>query len=79
MLSKYIIIVIDFLDKCVKIVGTQEVLKNINSYLCNMWPTGKNPILYDCDKKIIWTYHPNYLNRSHLKEESLNKIKKIVR
>ena len=57
----------------------QEVLKNINSDLCNMWPTGKNPILYDCDKKIIWTYHPNYLNRSHLKEESLNKIKKIVR
>ena len=39
-----------------------------------MWLTGKNPILYDCDKKIIWTYHPNYLNRSHLKEESLNKM-----
>ncbi len=57
---------------------TTELLKNFNSDLVGNWPTKSNPVLFDDSKGIIWTYHPNYLNKSHLKDEVIGKIRKKI-
>lgn len=57
---------------------TKELLTRFDSDLVGNWPTKSNPVLIDDNKGIIWTYHPNYLNKSHLKNEVIEKIKKKV-
>lgn len=49
-------------------------LTEINSKIDN-YPTISNPLIFDKEKDIFWTYHPNYLNRSHLKQKVLDTIK----
>ena len=53
---------------------TNEVLKNLGSDLVDNRPTVQNPVLIDSNKGVIWTYHPNYLNKSHLKDEVIQKV-----
>ena len=55
---------------------TNDLLKDLNSSLIGKWPTKEEPVLFDDQKNIIWTYHPNYLNKSHLKNDTIYKIKK---
>lgn len=57
---------------------TIEFLKNIKSNLINDWPNKNTPLLIDYSKNIMWTYHPNYLNRSGLKNDVIKKVKKII-
>jgi len=57
---------------------TNEVLKNLGSDLVDNRPTVQNPVLIDSNKGVIWTYHPNYLNKSHLKDEVIQKVKKKI-
>lgn len=39
------------------------------------YPTKNNPLIMDDSKKIIWTYHPNYLWRSKKYNDVVNEIK----
>lgn len=55
---------------------TNNLLKDFDSSLIDKWPTKEKPVLFDDKNKIIWTYHPNYLNKSHLKNDTICKIKK---
>ena len=52
----------------------KSFLEAINSKIDN-YPTITNPVINNKEKNIFWTYHPNYLNRAHLKEKVLNIIK----
>ena len=52
----------------------KEFLNTINSKI-DTYPKNDNPVILDSDKNIFWTYHPNYLNRSHLKQMVLKNIK----
>lgn len=52
----------------------KSFLTEINAKIDN-YPTISNPLIFDKEKDIFWTYHPNYLNRSHLKQKVLNTIK----
>lgn len=40
------------------------------------YPTIYNPLITDKENNIHWTYHPNYLNRVHLKQKVLDGITK---
>ncbi len=57
---------------------TTELLETFDSSLAGDYPTKSNPVLIDDQKGIIWTYHPNYLNKSHLKDDVIGKIKKKI-
>jgi len=52
----------------------KSFLEAINSKIDN-YPTITNPVINNKEKNIFWTYHPNYLNRAHLKEKVLIIIK----
>lgn len=54
---------------------TIEFLKLIKSDLINSYPTLSNPLLVDEDKKIFWTYHPNYQNKKNIKIKIIDEIR----
>lgn len=58
---------------------TIEFLKNVKSNLIAYWPTKDKPLLIDDSKNIIWTYHPNYQNRSGLKKQIISKIQNKIK
>ncbi|MBE6153042.1 MAG: hypothetical protein E7166_02275 [Firmicutes bacterium] len=53
----------------------KEFLNIINSKI-ESYPKISNPVVYNKEENIFWTYHPNYLNMKHLKTKLLSKIKK---
>lgn len=53
-----------------------KYLKEMKSKLINEYPTVDNPIIND--EKIIWTYHPTFQNRSHLRDKVLEKTRNLV-
>jgi len=55
---------------------TIEFLKKIKSKLVDTYPNKNEPILVD--KNIIWTYHPKYQNILKVKNDNIEKIKKII-
>lgn len=52
----------------------KEFLNTINSKI-DTYPKISDPVTLDSDKNIFWTYHPNYLNRVHLKQKVVQNIK----
>lgn len=53
-----------------------EFNKAINSNIVDNYPTVRNPIVYDENKGIYYTYHPKYLSLSKKTEYTKNIIKK---
>lgn len=58
---------------------TIKFLRELKSNLINDYPTKSNPMLIDEENNLIWTYHPNYLNRQHLNNEIVDKIKNKIK
>lgn len=58
---------------------TIEFLKNIKSDIVNYYPTKETPVIADDSKNILWTYHPNYQNRSGLKKQIITDIQKRIK
>lgn len=58
---------------------THQFLKELKSKLQNYYPKIDNPMLVDEDKKIIWTYHPNYQKRKNLHKEIIPNISNIIK
>lgn len=58
---------------------TYKFLKEIKSRLQDYYPKLDNPMLVDDDKKIIWTYHPNYQKRKSLHKEIIPNIRNIIK
>lgn len=58
---------------------TISFLKEIKSKLQDTYPKLENPMLVDEDKKIIWTYHPNYQKRKSLHKEIIPNIYNIIK
>lgn len=53
-----------------------EYLKEMKSTLINEYPTIENLVVND--EKIIWTYHPTFQNRSHLRDKVLEKTRNLI-
>lgn len=51
-------------------------LKEFRSALVNKYPSINEPIV--SDEKNIWTYHPTYQHRKHLKIKILDKTREII-
>ena len=58
---------------------TIKFLKEVKSKLQDYYPKISNPMLVDEDKKIIWTYHPNYQKRKSLHHEIISNIRNIIK
>lgn len=58
---------------------TYKFLKEIKSKLQDYYPKLDNPMLVDEDKKIIWTYHPNFQKRKSLHREIIPNIRNIIK
>lgn len=58
---------------------TIKFLKEIKSKLQDNYPKLDKPLLVDDDKKIIWTYHPNYQKRKSLHKEIIPNIRNIIK
>lgn len=71
----FIIIVVGPSDPYYTVIN--GVLKNVNINI-DGYPTSKKPLLISEDKRVFWTYHPNYLNRISSKKEILETIKTEV-
>lgn len=60
-------------------VVVDSFLKYKDSNLLGKYPSIDSPVIYDDKKNIIWTYHPEYLRRKDLYEETKEKVKKIIK
>lgn len=58
---------------------TINFLKEVKSSLQDYYPKINSPMLVDEDKKIIWTYHPNYQKRKSLHHEIIPNIRNIIK
>lgn len=58
---------------------TYNFLKEIKSKLQDYYPKLDNPMLIDEDKKVIWTYHPNFQKRKNLHKEIISNISNIIK
>ena len=58
---------------------TYNFLKAIKSKLQDYYPKLDNPMLIDEDKKVIWTYHPNFQKRKNLHKEIISNISNIIK
>ena len=58
---------------------TYNFLKEVKSKLQDYYPKLDNPMQVDEDKKIIWTYHPNFQKRKSLHKETIPNIRNIIK
>lgn len=58
---------------------TIKFLKEIKSKIQDYYPKIGAPMLVDEDKKVIWTYHPNYQKRKSLHKEIIPNIRNIIK
>lgn len=58
---------------------TIKFLKEIKSGLQASYPKLNNPMLIDENRKIIWTYHPNYQKRKSLHHEIIPNMRNIIK
>lgn len=43
------------------------------------WPTLSSPVIYSDNKKLFYTYHPNYLRRSGKTQEVSSSLKEFIK
>lgn len=68
-------------DKVIIVAGPKDpyyqIIINFFSKIdvaTNMYPTINNPLI-KVDNNIYWTYHPNFLNKKHLKTKIIEQLK----
>ena len=60
-------------------VVVDSFLEYKDSSLLGRYPSKSSPVIYDDKNNIIWTYHPGYLRRKNLYEETKEKIKILIK
>ena len=84
----YLLNVIDYLgiEKIVSVVGPSNpcydtLLKLMGElgWEVQGWPTLSSPVIYSDNKKIFYTYHPNYLRRSGKTQEVSSSLKEFIK
>lgn len=84
----YLLNIIDYLgiEKVVSVVGPSNpyydtLLKLMGELGWNLqgWPTLSSPVIYSDNKKLFYTYHPNYLRRSGKTQEVSSSLKEFIK
>lgn len=84
----YLLNIIDYLNikKVIAVVGPKNPYYSVLMQLIgelgwkvNNWPTKNVPVVYSDNQKLLYTYHPNYLNRIHKFDETSCFTKEFIK